>query len=142
MMRRAGRVHSLRAIAFGVVILALAAAGVKVWQRSGEAEAARISAAKAWVQQLLQTDTVKLPGILQSSERQRPWTDPLLRQLLNDPLAPPKTKLHAGVALVADDASQAIYLEERLLDPDPGQLVVLRGALLRFAGRLAPDCGP
>src|SRR5262249_49523447 len=51
---------------------------------------------------------------------------PLLREHRQKPKANSRPELHASLALLPVDASQVDYLYERLLDAEPGEVLVLR----------------
>jgi eukaryotic-like serine/threonine-protein kinase len=139
MMRRAGRVHGLRAIALGVIAaVVLVVTGVDAWKRRADAEKARAEAAKTRVERLVDADTVDVPAIIQSMHESRALTEPELRKVFQDPRVAPKAKLHASLALLPGDPSQVAYLEERLVDSEPRQLTVLRQALKPYASGLTP----
>ena len=79
-MRRAGRVHGLRAIARGAIAAVLAATGVNAWKREADAAKARADAAKSRVEDLLKANTIDVAEIIQSMEEDRRWTDPQLKK--------------------------------------------------------------
>jgi serine/threonine protein kinase/formylglycine-generating enzyme required for sulfatase activity/tetratricopeptide (TPR) repeat protein len=133
MMRRAGRVHGLRAIALGAVAAVVAATGLNSWKREADAANTRAESAKARVDGLLKADTIEVPSLIESLAGYERWTQPELRRVLSDAWIQPKPRLHASLALLPVDRSQIDYLESRLLDPDPGQLLVLRKILKSHA---------
>jgi serine/threonine protein kinase/formylglycine-generating enzyme required for sulfatase activity len=131
MMRRAGRVHGLRAIAMVTVAFVLVAVGVNAWNRQS-------SAATNLVQLLLRADTAEVPKLIQAIEDDRRWTNPELRRIVATPWVDPKAKLHASLALLPVDSTQFEYLEKRLFDASPFELLVLRGALEPHRANLTP----
>jgi hypothetical protein len=139
MMRRAGRAHGLRAIAMGAVAAVLVATGANAWKREGDAEKAKADAAMTRVERLVKADTIDVPGIIPSLDEDRHRTEPRLRKVFGDPWVLPKAKLHASLALLSVDPSQVAYLEERLLDADPAQVVVVRDFLKGHAANVTPN---
>ena len=78
MMRRAGRVHMLRALGLAAVAAMLALVGIEV--RRSVVEDRQATTAAGLVQQLLKADTAQVPGIVRTIETYRRWTDPELRR--------------------------------------------------------------
>src|SRR5262249_1125183 len=76
-------------------------------------------------------DTAAVPRLVEDLAPYRHWADPLLRSLVADAKAEPRSKvcLHASLALVSVDGSQVKYLYERLLDAEPNEVPVIRQAL-------------
>ena len=139
MMRRAGRIHGLRAIVLGAIAVVLAATGANAWKREADAAMVRADAAKLRVDDLLKAGTSDVTEYIQSMEEDRRWTDPLLKKVVGDPWVLPKAKLHASLALLPVDPSQVSYLEKRLLELNPAQIVVVRDALKAHAATIAPE---
>jgi len=134
MMRRADRVHGLRALGLVAVTSVLAAVALNVRNRVVEVNEA--TAAAGLVQQLLKVDTAQVPGVVQAIWKYRRWTDPELRRAAAESPARSKEKLHVSLALLPVDPSQVPYLETRLLDAAPGEFVVLRNALRPYRSGL------
>ncbi len=135
MMRRAGRVQGLRAIALATAAV-LGAVGLNVWNRVAEANQAQ--AASSLVLQLLTADTAQVPGFIRAIGNYRRWTDPELRRVLEESSADPKAKLHARLALLPVDPTQVANLEAPLLNASPGELLVLRNSLEPHRSSLIP----
>jgi len=122
MMRRASRVHGLRALGVATAVIAVAAAGLDVRRRVDDAN--RATAASGLVQQLLKADTVKVPGIVQAIGSYRRWADLELRRAVAQS-SDPKVRLHASLALLPVDPGQADYLANRLLNASPLESTVI-----------------
>jgi len=128
MMKRAGRLHGLRALGLATMLAALAAVGLNVWDRMVEANQA--TAARGRVPQIINTDTSRAPDIIRAIKTtDRRWTDPELRQIVAEAAEDSKEKLHASLALLPVEPGQAEYLYRRLLTADPNELPVIRQAL-------------
>ena len=97
--------------------------------RNRVVEDKQATAAAGLVQQLLKVDTAQVPGVVQAIGDYRRWIDPELRRAVAAASADPRVKLHASLALLPVDPTQVPYLETRLLDALPGELLVLRDAL-------------
>jgi formylglycine-generating enzyme required for sulfatase activity/tetratricopeptide (TPR) repeat protein len=138
MMTRAGWVHGLRAIALGAVAALLGITGFNVWKREADAAKARADSAIASIDGLLKADIAEVPRMIEAMAGYERWTAPELRRLIRDDWVQPKPKLHASIALLPVDGSQVDYLKGRLLDPDPGQLLVLRKILKPHAESIIP----
>jgi formylglycine-generating enzyme required for sulfatase activity len=89
--------------------------------------------AEAAVQALVAADTATAPRLIEELAPHRRRADPLLARLARE--APPdsRPRLHAALALVAEDPGQVDYLVGRLLACRPDELAVIRAAL---AGRV------
>jgi hypothetical protein len=129
MMRRAGRVHGLRAL--GLALLA----GLLTW---GRIEVYGSLRASALVESLLMAGTPDVPPLVQQLSEYRRWTDPRLRQLLHDSDPGSRAHLHASLALLDVDPAQVDYLWNRLLMAGPTELPVLREALRPHRAQLVP----
>jgi formylglycine-generating enzyme required for sulfatase activity len=136
MMRRAGRVHGLRAIASILVAVGVLALGLSGWRRVAEADEARAGAARSLVQQLLKVDTSLVGDLVGALGDYRRWADPELKRIVAEPWAQPKAKLHASLALLPVDSGQVPYLQTRLLAAAPEELLVLCEALLPHRAKL------
>jgi serine/threonine protein kinase/formylglycine-generating enzyme required for sulfatase activity/tetratricopeptide (TPR) repeat protein len=140
MMRRAGWIHGIRALCLTIVFAALIMAGVDIWKRVviEPANRAKAEAAMGRVKQLLVAESSEVVALVRAMESDRGWIDPELRRVAADPLANPKARLHASLALLPVDPSQAAYLETRLLDAEPDQIRILRDALRPHLAALTP----
>ena len=136
MMRRAGQFNGLRGIAFAGVAAILAIVGLNFWRRQVDAENARL--ASRLVQRLVTVDTKEVGTVSREMTNYHRWADPQLRQIIADPEYPPKAKLHASIALLPIDSTQADYLESRLRTATPAEVLVLRTELERHRSKLAP----
>jgi serine/threonine protein kinase/formylglycine-generating enzyme required for sulfatase activity/tetratricopeptide (TPR) repeat protein len=136
MMRRAGRVHGLRALGLAAAAAVIIALGLSI--RNQYEEANRATVAAGLVKQLLKADTAEVPEIVRNLRAYRRWSDPELKRAVADGSADPRTMLHARLALLPVDATQIPYLETRLLDAAPVALRVLRDALKPHQADLTP----
>ncbi|MGO9919135.1 MAG: protein kinase domain-containing protein [Isosphaeraceae bacterium] len=128
MMKRAGRLHGLRAVRLAAVAALLAVVGVNVWNRVVEANQA--TEARGRVKQILSADSASAPDIIRTIKTSdRRWTDPELRRVVAGEAENSKEKLHASLALLPVEPGQAAYLYRRLLAADPHELPVIRKAL-------------
>jgi serine/threonine protein kinase/formylglycine-generating enzyme required for sulfatase activity len=143
MMGKAARFHALRAVMLGV-LLALVGWGVYVGHGTLQAHALR--------ERLLDANINEVPVIVQDMAPYRRWLDPLLHDAYAqaDKENDRRKQLHSSLALLPVDASQVNYLTDRLLDAEPGEVSVLRDALLPHQEQLlnklwavveAPDKG-
>lgn len=120
MMRVAGRHHANRSAA---VLLALAC----VAALAHVVHAAFRS--RALLEGLETADTAEAPRIIGQMAPYRFFLDQGLREALQDSGPGSKKALHARLALLPVDPSQALPLAERLLDSDPVVVRVILGAL-------------
>jgi len=128
MMKRAGRLHGLRALGLATMVAVLAAVGLNVWNRVVEANQA--TEARSRVAQIINADTSRAPDIIRAIKTSdRRWTDPELRQIVAGAAENSKEKLHASLALLPVEPGQADHLYRRLLTADPHELPVIRQAL-------------
>jgi hypothetical protein len=125
MMRKAGHYHALRGAALGLLLAAALAGGLYVSGRVAEDRAAQHAADR--VAHLGDAEVSQVRVIVDDLGPYRAWADPRLRDILRDPAATPKQRLHASLALLPTDAGQADYLRARLLQPDaaPGEVLVI-----------------
>ncbi len=129
MMRRATHFHAFRG---GVLVACLLILALLGWEGNGRLKARTLR------DRLLEASTSEAPAIVQEMAPYRRWVDPLLRESYdrateqNDA----RKQLHASIALLPVDATQATYLLERLLTSDPQELKVIRDVLADRAGEL------
>ena len=129
MMKRAGRVHGLRALGLVVVVSLISWAG---WEGYGKLRAS------ALVESLQRVGTPEVPAIVKQLSGYRHWADPQLMRLAQNADDQSREHLHASLALLPVDASQADYLFNRLLSASPSELPVLRDALQPHRSTLTP----
>ena len=127
MMKRAGRLHGLRALGLTAVAAVLLAAGLFISDRVVDAN--RATAAHGLVQQLLRADTGQVPENIRALANYRRWAGPELKTAAQEGQADSRARLHASLALLPDDPTQAEYLGSRLLAASPGELPVIWGIL-------------
>jgi serine/threonine protein kinase/formylglycine-generating enzyme required for sulfatase activity len=124
MMEKSGRYHAVRNLVFCVIVVLAGWGGYEGYGRLR---------AQALLDQLLKADTKNVPGIVAEMAPYRRWIDPLLRDTYQNPQASNepdlRRQLHASIALLSVDASQAHYLYSRLLDATPQEVCVLREVL-------------
>jgi formylglycine-generating enzyme required for sulfatase activity len=92
--------------------------------------------ARALVKRLVTADTAEVPVVLAELAHHRRSAAPLLRQALDQAEPGSRQRLHAALALLPDDPSQADYLAERLLDARPKEVLLLRDPLRPHAAGL------
>ena len=105
----------------------LLAVGLTIRHRVDAAN--RETAAHGLVQQLLKAETAQAPENIRALASYRQWADPELKKAAQD--APPdsRARLHASLALLPGDPTQAKYLHNRLLAASPVELPVIWGIL-------------
>jgi eukaryotic-like serine/threonine-protein kinase len=129
MMRRAGRVHGLRACGLAILLALTTWAGVEV---HGNLRAAGL------MQSLQAAGTTDAPAVIKQLAGYRRWADWRLRRMLRDSNESSRDRLHASLALLPVDPAQADYLRNRLLGAAPADLPVLRAALEPHRSRVSP----
>ena len=127
MMKRAGRIHGLRALGLTAAAAVLLVAGLAV--RNRVVTANRETEAHGLVQQLLKADTAQVPENIAALASYRQWADPELTKAAQEAPADSRARLHASLALLPGDATQAEYLHRRLLVASPLELQVIWGIL-------------
>src|SRR5262245_36855432 len=105
MMKRAGRVCGVRSALVLVVLAGAVLTGIFV--RREVVENQRAAQAAGLVERLLDADTAQVPDIVRAMRDYRRWVDPALRSGLEKESAGPRQKLHASLALLPVDATQA-----------------------------------
>jgi len=120
MMRRAARLHGLRAVAM-VVVTTLAG-----W---GAIEAYGNGRAAGLVDSLATAETRDVPTIIRQLAHYRRWANARLKQMLDRSGMQSRDRLHASLALLDSDSSQVDYLADRLLGAAPSTLPILSQAL-------------
>lgn len=123
MMRRTHYYHARRmCVAFAVlVVVALIGTGI----RNRERERAMADHATELSHRLVDAKVAQVPGIVAEMGPYRSWIDPLLRERFQRAEDGSAEKLHASLALLSVDASQAEYLFGRLLDAEPAEVAVI-----------------
>jgi formylglycine-generating enzyme required for sulfatase activity/tetratricopeptide (TPR) repeat protein len=129
MMRRAGRVHGLRTL--GTLFFVSLISWV-CWEGYGSLRAS------ALVEALQQADTPEVPAIVKQLPGYRRWADPQLVRVAQGNDAHSREHLHASLALLPVDATQADYLFDRLTKAAPSEVPVLRDALRPHGSALTP----
>ena len=130
MMRRAGRVHGLRATAWAAALITLLS-----W---GGFEVYGNLRASALVESLKTADNSDVASIVGRISDYRRWTDSRLRSLFQRSDNSSREKLNASLALLPVDPSQLPFLEEKLLGAFPSEIPVLRDALTPYHSLLIP----
>jgi formylglycine-generating enzyme required for sulfatase activity len=132
--------HALRA---GIVAVLLAVATLTcLTLRDRVEERQKANHAVGLVQAVLNADIAQVPAIVSQMAEHRQWADPLLREENGKASDKSQQKLHTSLALLPVDASQVEYLKGQLLDAEPGQVAVLRDALLPHKEQLVSDLWP
>ncbi len=108
------------ALLAGVVLLG--------WEALGRLEAHNLRG------RLLGVKTAEVPDVIKAMAPYRRWAEPLLRQAYTQAReqGDPSKQLHASLALLPMDPNQVRYLNERLLQGDPDEVVVIRAALAEY----------
>ena len=106
MMRRAGRIHGLRALGLTVGVTALVVLGLSIY-------------ASGLVRELRNADLAKVPETIEAMRYFHLWTDPALRRVLKAEPEGSEQKLNARLALLPVDSSQLPFLEK----PPPRRLI-------------------
>jgi formylglycine-generating enzyme required for sulfatase activity len=125
MMRKAGRLHALRAAALLVLLLLLGWGG---YEGYGALRADYL------VQSLITADTADVPGLVGQVSSYRRWANGRLLHHLQNSAEDSKEHLHASLALLPIDASQAEPLGDRLLAAkQPAEVKAIRTVLHEYA---------
>jgi formylglycine-generating enzyme required for sulfatase activity len=129
MLKRAGRIHGLRALS----LAALITLGTLIGR-----EGYGYMRASALVESLRTASTTDVPSIVERLPDYRSLANPHLYRMLRDSEPTSKAHLHASLALLPVDPSQVDYLYHRMLVAIPAELPVLRNALQSHRSRLSP----
>ncbi len=127
MMKRAGRVHGLRALGLVTLVCLITWGGI---------EGYGTLRASALVESLQKVETPEVPAIVEQLSGYRRWADRRLVRLLKS--ADERERLRASLALLPVDASQVDTLFDRLPKAEPDELPVLRDALKAHGSTLTP----
>jgi formylglycine-generating enzyme required for sulfatase activity len=133
MMRKASLYHVLRGLLIAT-FLVLAGAGLM--------EAGFCINSSVLAEAIRSSDTAQLPQFLwaiEQMERRPPFPSRMLllsklRRIYDESEPRSRERLHASLALLPVDSTQADYLSDRLLDAQPHEFLVIRGALGRHEG--------
>jgi serine/threonine protein kinase/formylglycine-generating enzyme required for sulfatase activity/tetratricopeptide (TPR) repeat protein len=129
LMKRAGRVHGLRALGFAMLVSLI------TW---GGLEGYGTLRASALVESLQKVGTPDVPAIVEQLSGYRRWADPRLVRAVQSTDDDSREHLHASLALLPVDPSQVDYLFNRLLSATPTELPVLRDSLKIHRSTLTP----
>lgn len=137
MMSNAGRVHGIRSAAVVFALFAVVLGGIATWrmaiERQREAEATRL------VEGLLKADTAQVKSIIDSlNEYRQNARDDLERAFETSP-SDSNAKLHAALAMLPDDKSVLLTLQDRLLTVDPFLFKYVRESLEPHKEELIDD---
>jgi serine/threonine protein kinase/formylglycine-generating enzyme required for sulfatase activity len=119
MMGKAGRVHGTRSGLVCLAIVAVIAVGFAGNARLQDRDA------RALVQTLLGVKTANVIDLVGVIENYRQRSVPLLKNVLDSKAYDHKQKLHASLALLKYDPSQADYLSEQLLNAQVDEVPVI-----------------
>jgi serine/threonine protein kinase/formylglycine-generating enzyme required for sulfatase activity len=133
MMKRAGRIHGVRGLTLAAVLLLLGWGGYEV---NGRLQAQMLR------EKLLASPLADVPGIIGELKAYRRWIDPLLRQAYAEAKEARNSEkqLHAALALLPVDDTQADYLKDRLLRADARDISVIRQSLAGHKDTLVAEC--
>ena len=81
------------------------------------------------VNQLLKAKMTEVPGIINAMSGYRWWVDPALHKALKDHGPDSPEHLHASLALLPDDPSQADFLHDRMLEGSAVEVEIIGNAL-------------
>ena len=129
MMRRAAVVHGQRTLG-GIVLLSLLSWGLV--EGYGKLRASNL------VESLQRAATADVPAIVKQLSGYRRWADPQLVAVLRTSDAQSREHLHASLALLPVDTTQADSLFNRLLAAPPSELPILSDALESHRASLIP----
>lgn len=129
MMRMAARYHVVRGVAVVVLLGLLGFVGGEGFGRL---------TAHQLCDRMLESTTADAPKIINDADPFRRWTNPLLRKALAEAERDgnKRRQLHASLALLPVDPEQVQYLQARLLQGDPEEVLVIRQALLDHQQKL------
>jgi hypothetical protein len=127
MMKRAGRVHGLRGFLVLFLLAAVTVTGLAVGNRVIEDRQATHAA--GLVRGLLNADIGQVPEFIAALRDYRQWADRPLRDAFHQAAEGSPQRLHASLALLPVDPSQADYLAHHSLDAIPIELLVIWGNL-------------
>ena len=129
MMKRAGRRHGVRLLGLTMLVSLITWGGIEGYGNMR---------AEGLLETLRTAGTTDVPAVVKQLASYRWWADPRLRRMLRDSDESGRDRLHASLALLPVDSSQAHYLGRRLLGTAPAELMVLRAALAPHRSRLTP----
>jgi serine/threonine protein kinase/formylglycine-generating enzyme required for sulfatase activity len=136
MMKRAGPLHGQRTLALLAAAGVLLAAGLAI--RGRVADANNKAIAHGLVERLLAADTGQVRENIKALDRYRKWADPELKKAALESSPASRARLHASLARLRDDPTQAEYLTNRALSASPGDLPVIWGILREHDPEAAP----
>jgi serine/threonine protein kinase/formylglycine-generating enzyme required for sulfatase activity len=138
MMWAATRHHLVRVGAVVALLVIVGVGGLQVRRRFLENRDAEV--AESAVQRLLDVDTADVPRILPELDRHRRNAEPLLWSIANAPERPPRSQLHARMALLPENPELAESVADAALTAEPGHMAALAGSLrpyrMPLSGRL------
>jgi serine/threonine protein kinase/formylglycine-generating enzyme required for sulfatase activity len=129
MMKRSGRLHSMRALVLALLISMISWGGMEGYGRLRASDL---------VESLQKVGTPDVPAIINQLSGYHRWADPQLERLVQSADDESREHLHASLALLPVDATEVGYLFNRLLTATPSELPVLRDALEPHRSTLIP----
>jgi hypothetical protein len=129
MMRRAGRVHGMRALAAALLVALLSWGAVEAY---GNFRASNL------VESLGAASIGEVPAIVLRVPGYRRWVEPELRSAIATVTDSSQAKLNFSLALLPTDSSRLPFLESKLQTASPSELPVLRAALSSHRAVLTP----
>jgi hypothetical protein len=135
MMRQAGRYHGVRALALALLLLLI---GCGAWEGHAYLQAQRLGHA------VLVANTEDVPAIVQEMAPYRRYLNASLRQAYVEAKGhgDRRKQLHASLALLPVDDNQVPYLQGRLLEGEPQEVVVIRTLLRPYRDRVSAELWP
>jgi serine/threonine protein kinase/formylglycine-generating enzyme required for sulfatase activity len=140
LMGKAGRYHAWRVGMVAVVLAVATFTGLTIRDRVEEQQKANRAA--GLVQAVLNADIAQVPAIVAQMTDYRQWADPLLREEYSKATDQSRQKLNTSLALLPVDRSPVEYLKKSLLNAEPGEVAVLRDALLPHKDQLVGELWP
>ena len=134
MMGKAGRFHGIRAGFLLLAVVAVIMVGFAVTARVQQHE--NRNYASALVQSLLAANTADVADLIREIDKYQEWANPLLREIIDGKETTRRQKLHASLALLKDDPSQADYVFEQLLSAQVEEVPVIITLLRPHKGRV------
>ncbi|MCP4786126.1 MAG: protein kinase [Fuerstiella sp.] len=134
MMRKAGRVQSLRFVVVALLLVAASVIGVRI--RNSVIESNNITRAEGLILSLQSADIAQIPGLISDIDDIRPWLDPPLNIGLSEADEDPDQKLHLSLALLPADENQVEYLSYQLPHCTLNQFLVVRDVLVPYSDQI------
>ena len=136
-MAKARRRHGFRSALVAAMLVVLVLSGIAV--RNATYEQQRDLEATGLVEGLLQADTSQVHAIIGKLTDYQAWANEDLQIAFANSPEESNAKLHAALAIVAEDSSVLPFLKDRLLSVSPVQFGYVRELLDDHKSRFVPD---